>query len=235
VSLGQATPFVFSGLVLVPFGFYGFLIARGYVRWIGSKASLGSARQWLASATELPGVYVGADGVSQLRTSADHPGTATSTPLNGLSQDTLRRVALILADRETSQEEAAERVAELVPDKTTAQRAKDWLPEAFGWHLIAETPGVVPPRSFHVRTASGAWKELPMKSEPLFDAGLQLADQMIRDGLHGEFATLAKCSSMLDALNNALNAGAEVSGAVISGPAFIALRYEMYERALQAT
>jgi len=229
VSLGQATPFVFSGLVLVPFGFYGFLIARGYVRWIGSKASLETARLWLTSATAPPGVDVGEDGVRQLRTAQDRHGTGVNASLNGLNQETLRRIALILADRNASQQEIAERVAELVPDKATAQRAKDWLPEAFGWLLISDMPDAVPPRSFHVRTEAGVWKELPMQAEPLFDACLRLADQMIRDGLKEEFGVLACGSSIVNALDNLLNAGAELRGTVISGPAFIALRYEMYE------
>ncbi|WP_154659398.1 hypothetical protein [Arenimonas composti] len=137
--------------------------------------------------------------------------------------------AIALADTELSEHERRCQLAAYAKDRTQEARIREWLPEAFGWVLLRAVEGLRLPGTFHVRDRDGVWHELDMAAEPMFDDMVLLATNMLNSEMRGVFETLALRSSMVRALNVALNSGANVRTVTISGPAFIGLRTEYYE------
>jgi hypothetical protein len=148
--------------------------------------------------------------------------------LKSLDPALLRQVAALLGDDTLSQQQTEQRVLELVGDPDLAQRAQEWIREAFGWVLIAHLEELTPPDTFHVRNHDGEWKEFPMQVEPIFAVAKGVAVKMLVDGEREAFQALATRSALFDGVNKMLNAGVDLAGAVVSGPAFVALRAELY-------
>lgn len=145
-----------------------------------------------------------------------------------MNADLLERVVRIMADDGLSEAERNQKVLDCVGDPGLAKRAVEWLPEAFGWVLLSRVPDVRVPRTFHVRDTKGGWHEYDFSAEPLFREAVLLANEMAGPGAKGLFEKLALSSSLVASLNAALNAGADIRGAVVSGPAFVNLPAEIY-------
>lgn len=150
--------------------------------------------------------------------------------LKSLSKEMLKKVADLLVLEGLSEAETLKMVSTLVGELTLAKRAMEWLPEAFGYIVVSRIPGVMLPKTFHVKDADGAWYELPFEVEPLAREAIALGAEVSDSGLADVFAKIALRSSILMAVNSALNSGAEISGCRISGPAFIGLSAEIYLR-----
>lgn len=150
-------------------------------------------------------------------------------PLNSLDTALLKQIALVLGDPSLSQQQIDDQIKMLVPDPELAQRAKEWSRETFGWVLISQVEALTPPQTFHAKTQGGEWKEFPLEAEPLFADAARLALDLLGEGHRSVFETLATRSALFDGVNKMLNAGADLTGAVISGPAFVTLRADIYE------
>lgn len=141
-------------------------------------------------------------------------------------------LALSLLGREDVDEEQAQRdlVARGVA-RGLAIRLLIWLPEAFAMALIAHMElGVRLPRTFTARDGQGVLHELPLDCEPIVAEGLERALKMYHQGPRGAFKAICQRSSSLNAINNALNAGADLKGAMLSGPELMEIPAETYLR-----
>jgi hypothetical protein len=140
-----------------------------------------------------------------------------------LSLDQLEKVAALVADRSIDETERELRAATIAGSLELARRAIDWLPEAFG--LVAlERLGVGLPSTFSAKSSDGIWHQFPFALEPLFVLAVRLAPQLP----HESFKAIAEQSSCVNAVDNALNAGATLKGARISGPALVSVGAETY-------
>jgi len=77
------------------------------------------------------------------------------------------------------------------------------------------------------QTAKGTWIEVPLTSQPIYVAALEIAREHRRAGLirNEAFKVIALRSEQLSAASNALNAGADLKGASIAS-AFVRLPAE---------
>jgi len=116
----------------------------------------------------------------------------------------------------------------LAGDQMLARRALDWLPEAFGLLMAGHVPGLELPTTFSARNNMGDWKQFPFSAEPLFAHALRLAVEARESGEEELFRAIADKSSVVATLNKALNGGASLSGAKLSGPALIGVPAETY-------
>jgi len=64
----------------------------------------------------------------------------------------------------------------------------------------------------------------------MFHAALRLATDMYHAGPRSTFGNVALRSSMVSAINQALNEGVSFEGGTLSGPALIATPAEIYEK-----
>ena len=96
--------------------------------------------------------------------------------------------------------------------------------------LIGRMNLVQLPRTFSARATDGSWHEFPFSADPIFALAGQLAIETYQNGPRELFGPLATSSSMVDAVNKALNAGEDLQGAVLSGPALIGVPAENYLR-----
>lgn len=149
--------------------------------------------------------------------------------LSVLPEPALSKLAHVLADSTLSEEEKVIASLGIADDPILAQRARDWLPEAFAWHFISKMPDSKLPTNFHVKTRAGEWREFKLQVEPIFESARLLAERFYDEGPAGLFEGMVMRSALLAGLNNALNGGADIATATLSGPAFVALRAEVYE------
>ncbi|ELC7364153.1 hypothetical protein [Stenotrophomonas maltophilia] len=141
-------------------------------------------------------------------------------------------LALSLLGKEDVDEGRAER--DLVAagiDAGFARRLLIWLPEAFAMALIGHMELELQlPRTFSAHDEQGFLHELPLHCEPIFAEGLERALMMYHQGPRGAFKAVCQRSSSLNAVDNALNAGADLKGAVLSGPELLEIPAETYLR-----
>jgi len=145
-----------------------------------------------------------------------------------LNKKILKKIVSVMASGEYSDVQTLQFVSSLVGDQSLAIRAVEWLPEAFGYVLISRIPGVALPTTFHVKDAGGTWHELPFTAEPLVRDAVELGAEIVDSGLGDEVAKLSLRSSIVAAVNSALNSGTDLSDAKISGPAFVKLSASIY-------
>ncbi|MHB1059114.1 MAG: hypothetical protein ACYC0F_14645 [Rhodanobacter sp.] len=148
--------------------------------------------------------------------------------LKSLSKEALKKIADMMVLENHSDAETWQLISSLTGEQSLATRIVEWLPEAFGYVLISRIPGVVLPTTFNVKDANGAWHELPFTAEPLTREAIELGVEAIDSGSGDVFAKISLRSSIVAAVNSALNAGADISEATISGPAFVNLPAEIY-------
>ena len=120
------------------------------------------------------------------------------------------------------------KVGDLAVDQMTARRMVDWIPEAFGVVLLPHIAKLVIPSTFSAKARDGNWMQFDFKVEPIFIKSLPIASTLYHSGPRNVFSNIALRSSMVDVVNRALNAGAEIHGASISGPALIGIPAEVY-------
>ena len=167
------------------------------------------------------------------RSAAARPGlTQVLGPaMQSISTETLAKMAELAASSSSPQRyEAA--VLELVGDKQLAQRATDWLQEAFGLVLIAHMElGVVEPTTFAARNSAGDWIEFPFATDPIFVEAFRLAVVIFHQGPREVFNALATTSSVFSVVNQALDQGASLQGAKLTPPRMFAMSAESYSGA----
>jgi len=112
---------------------------------------------------------------------------------------------------------------------TLARRLIDVIPEAFGFTFLAKmTPEVKLPSYFLARNTKNRWINIAFSRELIFTFALQVADKMLREGPRQKFEAISLRSSMVNTVNNALNQGANLAGALVGPPAFIGIPAEVY-------
>lgn len=139
-------------------------------------------------------------------------------------------LALTLLGREDVDEAQAEQaLLALGSEHGQMRRLLVWLPEAFAMALIGHMElGVLLPHAFTASDAQGELHELPLEREPVFVDGLQRALAMYHEGPRAAFKAICQRSSLLNAIDNALNAGADLQGATLSGPELLDIPAETY-------
>lgn len=139
-------------------------------------------------------------------------------------------LALALLGREDVDEDQAERaLLALGSEQMQMRRLLVWLPEAFAMALIGHMQmGVLLPHTFTATDAQGDLHELPLDREPVYVDGLQCALAMYHEGPRAAFKAICQRSSLLNAIDNALNAGADLQGASLSGPQLLDIPAETY-------
>ena len=152
-----------------------------------------------------------------------------------VTDELLQRAISLLGEGERRDAEILVSVARLVPDKLTAHRLIDWIPEAFGYVLLPHVADLVPPATFTARAKDGSWKTFSFEREPIFAEAVKIAADMYRDNPRGVFSHIAKRSTMVEAVNKALNAGRSLAGAQIAGPEMLGIPAEFYEMPAKPT
>jgi len=143
--------------------------------------------------------------------------------------DAIHKAIAILGVEGISESEIESSIASFSGNKMTARRLIDCVPEAFGIVLASHVGKINLPSTFSARSNSGKWKSFEFKVEPIFGESLRIASDMYHSGDRSTFGNIAKRSSMIDVVNNALNAGESIDGATLSGPALIGIPAETYE------
>lgn len=147
-----------------------------------------------------------------------------------IPEDQLQRVVTILGSTAARDDAMESNVQELVADKILAQRLLDWIPEVFGLVLVSHIGKVNLPRTFSAKSSDGRWVEISLDAEPIFKAVVPIAMAMFHSGPRDAFRNIAERSAILDTANKALNAGASLEGAYLSGPALIGIPAEVYAK-----
>lgn len=143
--------------------------------------------------------------------------------------EAIQKTIAILGVEGIQDEEIESRVAALAMDKMVARRLIDWIPEAFGIVLASHVGKVHLPTTFSARSRSGQWRTFEFKLKPIFGEAISIATDMYHSGDRSIFANIAIRSSTVGAVNRALNAGASIDGAKLSGPALNGIPAEVYE------
>jgi hypothetical protein len=146
------------------------------------------------------------------------------------SIEQLQDVIGILGSGDGDEAALAARVETLVKDPMLARRLIAWIPEVFGMVLVSHLGKVNLPESFSAKSSAGKWLELNLEVEPIFRSTLPLAAAMFHTGPRDTFRNIAMRSSVLNAADNLLNAGASIDGATLSGPALIDIPADVYEK-----
>ena len=145
-----------------------------------------------------------------------------------IDNDLMRRVCAILGEESISEADLEARVLSLADSPIHARRLIDWTREAFGLVLIGHIAKVVMPKTFRAEAANGEWMEFSFDAEPIFRAAVLEASEMIHAGPRGLFQNIATCGGLFAAVNNALNEGADIGGAELSGPSLLGIPAEVY-------
>jgi len=149
--------------------------------------------------------------------------------MKSVSDGQLERAIRLLAEQGNASDKVEAEMVALVGDKILARRLIDWIPEAFGAVLIGHMQiGLRLPQTFRAKDAQGVWQEFPLSVEPIFVQAVEAASVMYHNGPREVFVALAPSGCMVDAVNTALNAGEELSGATVSGPALLGIPAETY-------
>lgn len=141
----------------------------------------------------------------------------------------IQKAILIMGRSGVTQDEIESEVLAIAHDPMLARRLIDWIVEAFGMVLAAHvTPGMIMPTTFSARSSNGKWLSLKLTAEPIFFETVKIAQAIYHNGPRELFGSIAVRSSMIQAINNALNSGANLKGAVFSGPALLGIPAEVY-------
>jgi hypothetical protein len=144
------------------------------------------------------------------------------------SSELIEQAIAIMGTDGMAEEEVEQKIAALSKDPMLARRLIDWLPEAFGIVLVSHMGGVNLPTTFSAKTSRGQWLEFELNAEPIFQNAARVAMEMYHSGPRNIFSNIALRSSMLSAVNQALNQGGSLEGATLSGPALIGIPAEIY-------
>ena len=143
--------------------------------------------------------------------------------MDTLSLEQLKCIALLVADRSLGEAERNSRAIAIAGSHALAMRAVNWLPEAFGLVAMSRIDGLVLPTTFSARGLDGAWHQFPLSAEPIYAQAVTLGlDPAV------PFRAIAEQSSCVHAVDRALNSGASLIGARLSGPAMVGIGAEAY-------
>jgi hypothetical protein len=144
------------------------------------------------------------------------------------SPELIQRAIAIIGRDGISEEHMEALVLDLTQDSMLARRLIDWLPEAFAMVFIPHLATVNLPTTFSARTRSGKWMEFEFQAEPIFAAAVRIGMDMYHSGPKNTFKNVVVRSSIVDAVNKALNDNVSIHGATLSGPALIGIPAETY-------
>jgi hypothetical protein len=145
-----------------------------------------------------------------------------------VSDELIERAIAIIGRDGISDEELEAQVLDLAQDSMLARRLIDWPPEAFGLVLIPHLAAVNLPTTFSAQTRSGKWMEFEFHVEPIFAAAVRIGVEMYHSGPRATFKNVVLRSSIVNAVNKALNENVSIEGAALSGPALIGIPAETY-------
>ena len=148
--------------------------------------------------------------------------------LEGLARGDLDRVVELIGSNALAEDAIERQVLALVGDPKIARRAIDWIPEAFALVVVGHMAKVNLPTTFSAKGQDGAWHQFPLSAEPIFAQAVRKAAETFHHGPRDVFGAVAKRSGILGAVNKALNAGQDINGATLSGPALIGIPAETY-------
>ncbi|WP_434026802.1 hypothetical protein [[Pseudomonas] boreopolis] len=145
-----------------------------------------------------------------------------------VAPDLIERSIAIIGSDGISAEEIETNVLALAKDPMLARRLIDWLPETFGIVFVPHLANVNLPTTFSAKSSRGKWMEFEFKVEPIFPIALRFSMEIFHSGPRSTFSNIALRSSMVAVVNRALNEGASLDGATLSGPALIGIPAETY-------
>jgi len=153
--------------------------------------------------------------------------------MNDISADTVARAVEMLAADNATDEMLEAQLNALVGNDLDACRLRYCIPEAFGLVLASHLcPTLGLPDYFQAMDDDGTWKAIPLSAEPVFVHALPMALRTFHHGPRARFQNIAEMSSVVDALNNALNAGSSLDGCTLHGPQIHGLLASLYDARL---
>ena len=148
--------------------------------------------------------------------------------LNSVSTVSIEHCVAIIGDSAISDDEMEQKILSIVNDKLTSQRLICWIPEAFGYVFISHFDGAQMPTSFSAKYLNGNWGQFDFKNEPIFTMTIPIAQHMSHNGPRNVFQKISMRSSLVNAVNNALNGGSAIKDCTLSGPALIDIPADIY-------
>ena len=149
--------------------------------------------------------------------------------MNAISVELIEQTISILGRAGISNEEIESEVLSIAQDQMLACRLIDWIVEAFGMVLVGHiSSGIILPTTFLAKNSKGEFASLKFAVEPIFVETMKIAQRIYHEGPRDVFQNIALRSSMTTTVNNALNAGSSLDGAVLSGPALLGIPAETY-------
>jgi len=145
-----------------------------------------------------------------------------------ITPDLIERTAAVIGTDGITDEEIETKVLALSQDPMLARRLIDWLPEAFAIAFVPHFAKVILPKTFSAKSSKGKWIKFDFHVEPIFPIAINLGMEMYHAGSSNAFSNIVQRSSILNAINSALNAGETLDGATLSGPALIGIPAETY-------
>ncbi|KAB8053937.1 hypothetical protein GCN78_05055 [Janthinobacterium rivuli] len=154
--------------------------------------------------------------------------------MEALSSDLIYQAVKILGAQPDAEDAVEAQVRLLVQDDLTVRRLADVVPEAFGLVLASHLPGaenMTLPDTFRAQDEDGEWVEFPLRREPIFVVAANIAQHTFHNGPRALIQNLASRSSLLSAINKALNAGGSLDGTTLGPPSFFGLPASLYQPA----
>jgi hypothetical protein len=154
--------------------------------------------------------------------------------MEALSPNLIYQAVEILGAQPDADDAVEAQVRALVQDELTVRRLADVVPEAFGLVLASHLPGaesMTLPDTFCAQDEDGEWVEFPLRREPIFVVALDIAQHTFHNGPRALIQNLADRSSLLAAINKALNAGGSLDGTTLGPPSFFGLPAALYQAA----
>lgn len=145
-----------------------------------------------------------------------------------ISDAQIEEVARVIGAEGASEAEIESGVLALVQDPLLARRLIDWMPEAFGMVLVSHMDAVALPTGFFAKNDRGDWVEFDLRAEPIVASAIRLALHLYHNGPRNTFSNIAVRSSVICSVNRALNDGASLKDATLSGPSMMGIPAETY-------
>ena len=152
--------------------------------------------------------------------------------MEALSPNLIYQAVEILGAQPDADDAVEAQVRALVQDELTVRRLADVVPEAFGLVLASHLPGaesMTLPDTFCAQDEDGEWLEFPLRREPIFVVAADIAQHTFHNGPRALIQNLADRSSLLAAINKALNAGGSLDGTTLGPPSFFGLPAALYQ------
>ncbi|UXI69005.1 hypothetical protein [Tahibacter amnicola] len=146
-------------------------------------------------------------------------------------QTLVRQTIPILADANAGRADIEARVLALAGDAALARRLIDWIPEPFGMVLVAHLGDLRFAKTFKAQNAAGEWIEFPLEAEPIFQHALILASALCHNGPQEVFQAVALKSSVVPAVNKALQAGQKLADGTFGATRMLGIPAETYGHA----